>query len=281
MLHRIYIRILHMIDSILTALQQPFFIRSLVMVILLASIFPLYGNIVVIRQEANIAHTFAHIALFGVAIWLWFNRPLSLCILWSVIVTVLYIYYIWRSENTYTVAHNEIWAQFGLVWAILLVSQMSGYKADISSYLFGDILLLWNIDLITISIVCVVCAVLYALYHKKRYALSMHHSLAISKWISVTYASLLYLIGLGILIWWAMKIVWVLLVSAFLILPSNIAKIVAKNTFQRNIIWVSIAVVCSIVALFVSWYLDMPSWASIVGCMVIVYGFMSLWSLIR
>jgi ABC-type Mn2+/Zn2+ transport system permease subunit len=57
-----------MIDSIITALQQPFFIRSLLMVILLASIFPLYGNIVVIRQEANIAHTFAHIALFGVAI---------------------------------------------------------------------------------------------------------------------------------------------------------------------------------------------------------------------
>ena len=52
-----------MIDSILSALSQPFFIRSLVVVALLAVVFPVYGNLVVVRQEANIAHTFAHIGL--------------------------------------------------------------------------------------------------------------------------------------------------------------------------------------------------------------------------
>jgi ABC-type Mn2+/Zn2+ transport system permease subunit len=50
-----------MIDSFILAIEQPFFLRSLLMVTLLAIIFPLYGNIVVVRQEANIAHTYAHI----------------------------------------------------------------------------------------------------------------------------------------------------------------------------------------------------------------------------
>jgi ABC-type Mn2+/Zn2+ transport system permease subunit len=71
------------------------------------------------------------------------------------------------------------------------------------------------------------------------------------------------------------------LVSAFLILPSNIAKIVAKNTAQWNSIWVGTALTCSIVALFISWYFDTPSWASIVWCMVVVYGGMRIWSLSR
>ena len=61
-----------MIDSIISALSYSFFLRSLAIVTILSLVFPLYGNIVVIRQEANIAHTFSHIGLFGVAIGLWF-----------------------------------------------------------------------------------------------------------------------------------------------------------------------------------------------------------------
>jgi len=49
-----------MIDSFLLAIEQEFFLRSLLVVALLAMVFPLYGNIVVVRHEANIAHTFAH-----------------------------------------------------------------------------------------------------------------------------------------------------------------------------------------------------------------------------
>ena len=73
MLCHIYIAInTNMIDSITTAIQQPFFLRSLLVLLILASTFPLYGNIVVVREEANIAHTFAHVGLLGVAIGLFF-----------------------------------------------------------------------------------------------------------------------------------------------------------------------------------------------------------------
>lgn len=270
-----------MIDSIFIAIQQPFFLRSLIIVCLLAIVFPLYGNIVVVRQEANIAHTFAHLALLGVAIWLWFNRPVSLCILWSIILTVVYLYTASKSWATHILAHNEIWAQVWLVWAILIVSQMSGYKADISSYLFGDILLVWTTDVYTIAIISTLCLVVYIFFHKQRYALSLHHSLAISKWIPVRFQSLLYLAGLWVLIWWAMKIIGVLLVSAFLILPSNIAKSISNNTLQWKITWISTALLSSIIALFMSWHLDMPSWASIVWCLAVAYWVVSMTKYIR
>ena len=50
-------------DSFLLALEQGFFVRSLIVVVLLSLIFPLYGNIVLVRQEANIAHSYAHLGL--------------------------------------------------------------------------------------------------------------------------------------------------------------------------------------------------------------------------
>lgn len=270
--HHIYIVThIHMMDSIFFALEQPFFLRSLLIVIVLAIVFPLYGNLVVVRQEANIAHTFAHIWLLGVAIWLRFDRSIELSILWSVIVTVVFLYLLWLKDAQNQIAHNEIWAQLWLVWAILLVSQMTWYRADITSYLFGDILLLGQQDIYFILSITITCIVLYIFWWRKWFAISLHKSLAKSKNISVTWWYLLYLIALGLLIGGAMKIIWVLLVSAFLILPSNIWKLLAANTRQRNIISIVACCSLSIIALFVSWHRDMPSWASIVWCMIMTY----------
>lgn len=268
-----------MIDSILTAIQHPFFLRSLLVIIILSVIFPLYWNIVVIRQEANIAHTFAHTWLFWIAIWLRFNFSIEITILASIIITIILIYILWFKELDNKVAQNEILAEFWLVWAILIVSNMSWYKADISSYLFGDILLLWKWDIIAIISTFIATLILFILYQRQWYAISLNKSLAISKNISPNFKNVLYLIGLWLLIGWAMKIIWVLLVSAFLILPSNIWKKLANNKIRRNIYSIIISIITSIIALFLSWHLDMPSWASIIACMLIVYLIVSLFNL--
>jgi zinc transport system permease protein len=260
-----------MIDSFLLAIQQPFFLRSLIVVTLLSMVFPLYGNIVVVRQEANIAHTYAHIWLLWVALWLWFNRSIELSILWSVLVTIAFLYFLGDKQSGSQVVHNEIGAQLWLVWAILIVSQMTWYKADISSYLFGDILLLWTQDIYIILAITVSCILLYILFARKRYALSLNVGLAKSKNMPVTTLHFLYLLWLWLLIWGAMKIIWVLLVSAFLILPSNIWKIFTKNKTERNLLSMLLCFLSSISALFLSWYFDMPSWASIVWLMIVLF----------
>ena len=260
-----------MIDSFILALQQPFFLRSLFVVVLLAIVFPLYGNIVVIREEANIAHTYAHVWLFGVAIWLWFDLSIDLVLFWSTILTTLFLAFLWKDVSSGQVVHNEIWAQLWLVWAILIVSQMTWYKADISSYLFGDILLLGVQDIYIISAIVLFCFLLYISFGRKWFAISLHKWLAKSKNIALVSSYLVYLIWLWLLIWWAMKIVGVLLVSAFLILPSNIWKLIAHNKIQWTVISVLACLVLSIISLFLSRYADMPSWASIVWLMILCY----------
>lgn len=270
--------IFFMIETMITAFQQPFFIRSLIVVVLLAMAFPLYGNIVVLRKEANIAHTFAHIALCGVAVWLWFDRPIHLSIVMSVGVTVVFLSLL--SQQQEHVAHNEIWAQLGLVGAILVVSRMTWYQADISSYLFGDILLLWYQDVYIVALLVMLALWLYVVYGKKRYALSLHTSLAKSKGMHGRWLQILYLLGLGLLIWWAMKIIWVLLVSAFLVLPSNIWKHLATHKKQWNIMSIAVWCVSSVWALLLSWYFDTPSWAMIVASMICLFLLTSLWSIL-
>lgn len=269
-----------MIDSIFTAVQHPFFLRSLLAVGVLTIIFPLYGNIVLVRQEANIAHTFAHLWLLWVALGLWFERPVERAIFGSVLATVGLLYRLWLDESSNHVAHNEIGAQFGLVGAILIVSQMSWYKADITSYLFGDILLLGSFDLYSIIIIALITGVCYLVWWKSWYATALDRTLAISKGIWVRVSYLVYLVALWLLIGGAMKIIGVLLVSAFLILPSNIWKLIATSQPKRVYISILVGVCSSMFALFLSWHLDMPSWATIIACLLLFYAvtvFFSKW----
>ena len=109
--------------SIFEALWQPFFVRSLIVVALLAVVFPLYGNLVVIRKEANISHSFAHIGLLWVAVGLRLNFPVQRSIIASVIVTVFLLYFLGYHQDKSATSINEITAQIGLVGAILIISQ--------------------------------------------------------------------------------------------------------------------------------------------------------------
>lgn len=260
-----------MIASIMEPLSHPFFIRSLLVVILLAGVFPLYGNLVLVRQEANIAHTFAHIGLLWVAVWLWFDWSITVTILCSVIVTVCLLYFLWIKQSQNHVANNEIGAQLWLVGAILIVSQMSGYRADISSYLFWDILLLGQYDLWIVWAIVWVCLIVYRLFSRQWYAISLHKSLARSKNITVTGHSLLYLIALWLLIGGAMKIIGVLLVSAFLVLPSNIGKLLSTTKKQWIVVSILTCLIISIAALFLARHRDLPSWASIIWLLILLY----------
>ena len=266
-------------DSFLVAWQQPFFIRSLIVLVMLSLVFPLYGTLVTIRKQANIAHTFAHMWLLWIAAWLWFDVSIDVTIGGSVIVAILFVYLMWQywsrsskwSWPQSSDAINEIGAQLGLVWAVLIVSQMTGYQADLSSYLFGDILLLSQRDVWTISMVCVLGLAVYVLLRQSRYALSLNRDLALSKRSTCDRQWLLYLLMIGLLVAWAMKIIGVLLVSAFLILPSTIASLIARRTWWWIVRWISLSLVISLVALHLSWLLDSPTWATIVAVLLLVY----------
>ena len=77
--------------------------------------------------------------------------------------------------------------------------------------------------------------------------MSLDVSIAHSKQLKPTLSYLCYITMMGLLIAGAMKIVGVLLVSAFLILPSNSAQLIAKHRTQRNMIAMVICAMMSLI----------------------------------
>lgn len=258
--------------SIRELLQQPFVIRSLIVVLAVSLVFPLYGNMVLIRRQANIAHTFAHMGLLGVAVAMLFSRPVFPTVIGAMILTVIGLILLGKTHPDSHDATNEILAQVWLVGAIIIASQLTGYRADLSSYLFGDIVLITQSDLWQIIVIGLILMVVYRRAYRYRLQSSLDPLMARTRQSYPLRYDILYLMMLGLLIAWSIKIIGVLLVSAFLILPSNIARLWSGSLRRRQWLAIIIALVASLIAMLLALGLDVPLGAMIVAVLIVTYG---------
>lgn len=247
-----------------------FFVYALVSGVALAIVFALLGNFVVMRKEANISHTISHFALFGVTIALLVDVPLypSIIIgalLWAVLVSLLK-----KTNRFWNDSINEILSQWWLVAALIVLGFVVGYKANIMDYLFGDILTVTFYDMISAIILCAVVIIFFVLFHKKLFQVSFHRELAISKWVNIWLINSLYLLFLSLAIATSIKIIGVLLITAFLIVPINISKLLAKNYMSSLYIAISICVLSVLTGLILSYFLNLASGPVIVGVLLTV-----------
>lgn len=252
------------IISISELFQYQFFVTALVVGICLSIAFGLLGHFVVIRREANIAHTISHCSLLWVTVALLYNLPLFPSILAGALLGAFAINFLEKTRYFSQDSINEMLGQWGLVLAILVLGLISGYKANIMSFLFGDILTVTRFDAVLAIILCIIVMISFALFHKIFFQISFNKSLALSKGQPVWVANALYMILLSSAIALSIKIIGALLISAFLIIPTNIAKVISHN-YRQSIIYSLIAwVLSSVVGLFFSFIFNIPSGASIV-----------------
>lgn len=261
--------------NILEILDYSFIQRALVVWVLLAIVFAMFGNIVILRKWANIAHTISHFALLGIAGWLFFgaNEYLSMflfLILWIFIINFLQRKWFFSDD-----AINEILAQMGLVGAILFFSYTQWYLGSIEQYLFGDILLITQSDIHIVTILSAIIITMFAYLFKDLLATSFNQRLSKVYNIKVNIINFLYILALSISIGMSIKILWVLLVTAFIVLAPNIMKMIAKNIKQMIIWTIMLNIFAVIWWLMASYFLKIPSGIGIVAVLLVVFVFVA------
>lgn len=254
----------------LEILQYSFFTNALIWWNLIAIIRSIIWVFVIIRREVQISHTISNRVLAGIAIWLflWINYEIS-WIIWALIIAII-IFFLNKSKIFTSDSSMELIAQIMMWISIFLISYLSYLKIDITSLLFWNILAITKNDLIYLSIIFIVSILFFSFFSKKILALSISEELAKTKNINSNFYNISFLILTSIIIALSIKIFWILLIWAFLILPSNIAKTLAKSIKWVFIIAIISAVISLNLWLFSSYYLNSSSWATIVLFLTII-----------
>lgn len=255
----------------LEILQYSFFQKALFWWILISLIASILGIFIVMRKEANITHSISNFLFLWIAVSLLFswNYYLFAFLFW--IIWSLLIFFIEKTKFITKESTKEIISQTWIAWWIFVTGFLWNLTLDINSLLFWSILFINWTDLIILSILLIILYIFFFIYWKKFLSIIINEDLAKSKWIKINLYNLFFLIFLSIFISISIKIFWILLIWAFLIIPSNISKIVSPNLKSSFIISSFISVISVIIGLFMSHFLNSSSWATIVLILIIFF----------
>ena len=267
-------------------LGYAFIQRGLLALILVGGISAVVGCFVVIRGMAFFGDALAHTILPGVALSYTVsggNIGSNLFVggLGAGILSALVIAYLTRDERLKEDTAVAIVFVTMFALGIAIVSTQSSYSVDLTHILFGSINGISQDDLFLMAIMGAIVLVIIALLYKELVIISFDLSLAHTLKLPVEFLRVLLLILIAITIVASLQAVGIALMLALLITPAATARLLVKRLNYMILIATVIGIASGIVGFYASYYLDVPSGASIVLTMsvlfAIVFSSQSIW----
>lgn len=217
------------------------------------------SSYVVLRQEVLFTHALSNVGFLGIALAILFNLPITPMLIGACLVAAYLINLVQRKKLFNNDSLLEIFSQMGLALGIIVISLFPGYRINIEQFLFGDILGISSFDFQLGIVLLILAGIFLAIFHKTFLKISLSdvlsHSLIKNK--SLFHGLLIFL--LAILIALAIKVIGILLVAAFITVPSNTAKLFAGNMTQTFILSSTLGLISTLTGLYLSTLFNLPT----------------------
>jgi zinc transport system permease protein len=247
------------------ALLQYDFLQNAFLTAILASIAcGIIGTIIIEKKMVMMSGGIAHTAFGGIGLGYFLGiEPLIGALFFSVLSALIIAIIHKKTTANSDILIGMFWA-LGMALGILFIAFTPGYPPDMTSYLFGDILLVSQMDLnITIILDCIIVFIIIAFFNSfKAYLFDEEFATIIGVPTTLLEYILYILIALTVVV--LIRVVGIILIIALLTVPPSIAR---QFTFHlKNVIWLSVAlgIIFCLTGLWLSYILHVPSGSIIV-----------------
>ncbi|PIS42963.1 MAG: metal ABC transporter permease [Candidatus Kerfeldbacteria bacterium CG08_land_8_20_14_0_20_40_16] len=244
--------------------QLPFMQRALMAGIILAFLLAFIGIFVILRRMAFFGDGIAHASLAGIAIAILADlNPILIAIVFSIIIALI-IYLLEKKTSLSSDTIIGIFFTASMSLGVLLISFKEGYQPELISFLFGNILAIRVFELYLIVILAISILTFLILFFRKITLVVFDRETAYISGINVTAIEITLYLALAVSIVLGVKILGIVLVSALLIIPASIAKLVASSFKGLVVASVILSEIIVILGIFLSYYFNWPTGATIV-----------------
>ena len=267
-------------------LSYTFIQRGLLALILVGGISAVIGCFVVVRGLSFFGDALAHSVLPGVALSYTaaggaVGSNLFIGGLAAGIVSALVIAFLTRNERLKedTAVGLVFVTMFAL--GIAIISTQGSYSIDLTHILFGSINGIRQGDLEIMALMGLLVLLIVAVFYKQFLIISFDLSLAHTLKLPVERLRILLLILIAVTIVASLQAVGIALMLALLIAPAATARLIVQRMHTMIVVATIIGILSGIAGFYLSYYLDVPSGASIVLTMsaifALVFVLRSLW----
>jgi len=248
------------------------FFRNALLAGLLASIAcGIIGSYVVVKRMVALSGGISHAAFGGIGLgyFLGFDPILGAVGFALAVSTGIGILREKAVQNLDTLI-GAVWAA-GMALGILFISLTPGYAPDLFSYLFGNILLVPQGDLLLMAVLALVIIGTVIIVYSPLLAVTFDEEYARVMNLPVT-ALMLLLLGLTALtVVMLIRVVGIILVIALLTLPAAIAREYAGEMRRMMVLAVAGGMIFTFSGIWLSYLFDIPSGATIILVSVVAY----------
>jgi zinc transport system permease protein len=215
----------------------------------------------------------------GIGYYLGFNPIITAAIF--AVLSAFGIEFISKRSNIREDSVIGILWSFGMAVGIMFIFLTPGYAPNLMSYLFGSILTVSSLDIALMAGLSFILIVVFVLFYRIIVFVSYDQEFARTHQIAVSLVNyaLIGLVALTIVL--NIKVVGIILVISLLTIPQSIANLFTKNF--KNIIISSIVIgfVGAFLGLVISYKINIPSGASIIFSLVMIFIIAKLFQIIR
>lgn len=237
--------------------------RALIAGILVGFLASYYGVFVVQRGLGFLGSGLAHAAFGGVALGILVNQePLWIAVPFTIVVAIGIT---WVKDKTNLGGDTTIGIFFSVSMAlgIIFIFLKRQYTSDAFNYLFGSILTVSLIDIIFASLLLAITVILFPFWKRWAYS-SFDRELAQTDRIPVLLDDYLLSILIAVTIVVSIKVVGIVLIAAFLVIPPATSRLINRSFSKMTIVSISIGILTALVGLWASYFLNVPSGATII-----------------
>lgn len=245
------------------AILSPFMQRAILAGILVGFLASYFGTFIVQRGLSFLGSGLAHAAFGGVALGLLLQtEPLWVAVPFTVLVAIGIT---WVREQTKLGGDTAIGIFFSVSVAlgVIFLSLRREYSTDAFAYLFGSILIVSNSDLYVTAGVLLITILAWPLWSRWAYA-SFDRELALTDRLAVTRDDYLLSILIAVTVVVAVKVVGIVLIAAFLVIPAATARLIVHTFRAMTILSIIMGEISVVLGLLSSYFLDIPSGATII-----------------
>lgn len=248
------------------------FLFNAVIVSVLASVAAgIIGSFIVVKRMSIISGSIAHTAFggLGIAYYLQIN-PLIGATLFSILSSFAITYVRKNARDKLDTLLSTIWS-LGMAIGLLFIFMSPGYASNLFSYLFGNILLVSNTDLIFILIldIIVVATVILLFNSFKAITFDEEFSRVRNLPVNLLYLILFTLIALTVVT--EIRIVGIILMIALLSIPAATAQLYCRRLKDMMIAASVISFISINLGLLISYLFDLPTGPIIILVITLIY----------
>lgn len=257
-------------EEIINLLSYTFMQRAVLCGIAISFSAALIGVILTLKNYSMIGHGLGEVGFAAISLAVALNLPSITVSIPIVIIAAIIIMIISQKKGESADIIIALVATGALALGVIITAFSSGFGTDSYNYMFGSILAMTADDVILSIILTILSISIYVVFYNRLFLITFDEKYAKACGINVTFYQFLIALITALVVVVGMRMMGTMLISSLIVFPAIIAKKFSISFKGLVIMSVLTSIICFLIGIFASFFLNMPTGAGIVFVYIVL-----------